>query len=105
MALNFRTRWEKFPGSDLGHYIPEKNSPVFNVQAVGGPLSRSERGDIIIITIINFENFNLLKYILVLFIRYTLNTRMMKALYGTTDAEFQMTGVTQNIPSQLNASG
>jgi len=30
---------------------------------------------------------------------------MMNAIYGTTDAEFQMTGVTQNIPSQLNASG
>ena len=30
---------------------------------------------------------------------------MIKALYGTSDAEFQMTGVTQNIPSQLNASG
>jgi hypothetical protein len=85
----------------------KENSPMFNVQAVVGPLSRSERGDIIIIIIIiiNFENFNLLKYLLVLFIRYKLNTRMMKALYGTTDAEFQMTGVTQNIPSQLNASG
>ena len=40
----------------------KENSPVFNVQAVGGPLSHSERGDIIIIIIIiniiiiNFEN-------------------------------------------------
>jgi hypothetical protein len=86
------------------------NSPVPNKQEAGGPLRHNERAEIIIIIIIilliiNFENCNLLKCILVLFIRYKLNTRMMKAIYGTTDAEFQMTGVTQNIPSQLNDSG
>lgn len=74
-----------------------------NEQAVRGPLRRSERGEIIII--INFVNCNLLKYVLVLFIRYKLNTSIVYAIYGTTDAEFQMTGVTQNIPSQLNAPG
>jgi hypothetical protein len=30
---------------------------------------------------------------------------MVNAIYGTTEAEFQITGVTQNIPSQLNAAG
>ena len=45
----------------------KENSPVFNVQAVGGPLSHSERGDIIIIIIIiniiiiNFENWKFVK--------------------------------------------
>jgi hypothetical protein len=77
---------------------------VANEQAVRGPLRRTERGEIIII-IINFVNCNLLKYVLVLFIRYKLNTSIVYAIYGTTDAEFQMTGVTQNIPSQLNAPG
>jgi hypothetical protein len=85
--------------------LPQKeNSLVPSEQVVGGPLRCLARGEIIII-IINYENCNFFKYILVLFIRYKLNTRVMSAIYVTTDAELQKNGVRQNIPSQLNASG
>jgi len=105
IALNFSTRWEQCPRFRCWSLYPrKKENPVPNEQAVGVPLRRSERGEITII-VIKFENCNLLKYVLVLFIRYKLNTRMMNVIYGTTDAEFQMTGVTQNIPGQLNSSG
>jgi hypothetical protein len=77
------------------------NSPLPNEQAVGGSLRRSARCEIIIII---YENFNFFKIHFNNFIRYKLNTRLMSAIYATTEAEFQMTGVTQNIPNQLNAS-
>ena len=64
IALNFSTRREQFPRLRFWPFYPrKKKNPVPNEQAVGGPLRRSERGEIIIIIIviiiINFENCNL----------------------------------------------